>query len=88
MDKPEPPFGYLCDCSEEGLQNFVLKQQEMAANLRKEIIAAIDRMLDCRTNAEIGSLLMNRAAELAEIASARQGRLLRFEAPKDVRKRA
>jgi hypothetical protein len=88
MDRPEPPFTYLVDCSEEGLQNFVLKQQEIAANLRKEIMAAVDRTIDARVNAEIGTLLMYRGVELSEIASARQGRLLRFETPKDARKRA
>lgn len=70
---------YMRDCSEEGIENFVLKQSEIAALLRRQIRGDVDQLIEALVNVEVANLLMHRGAELAEIASARQGILLRFE---------
>jgi predicted transcriptional regulator len=75
----QDPIEYLRDCSQEGAENVMLKQSEIASILRKQIRADVDRLVDSLVIAEIVSLILHRGAELSEIASARQGVLLRFE---------
>lgn len=79
MSDTRIPIEYLTDCSEEGIENFVLKQSEIAALLRKQLRADVDRLIEALVNVEVANLLMHRGTELAEIANARQGVLLRFE---------
>ena len=73
------PLEYLRDCSTGGVENLILKQAEVAALLRKQIRADMDRLVEALVNVEVANLLLHRGTELAEIASARQGVLLRFE---------
>jgi hypothetical protein len=73
------PIEYLRDCSEEGAENLMLKQSEIASLLRKQIRADMDRLIEALVNVEIASLLLHNGAELAEIAASRQRVLLRFE---------
>lgn len=69
---PTLPWTYLENCSETGLQNFMLKQLEEAADLRKIISAESEKLSMHLANAEVARLLIQHREELARMADLRQ----------------
>src|SRR5437870_2024935 len=57
IEKPAPPLAYLLACSDVSLGNFTLARMSEVANLRADMLALFDRIVDVSAQAVLATWL-------------------------------
>lgn len=61
--KTEPPLEYLSRCSDASLQHFELARLNCAANLRKQMAALLDQLIDDLVDARLARRMIEHKAK-------------------------
>jgi len=69
MNRPEPPFEYLLECSKKSLQAFLLTQLNNSAERRKEVNQLLDEWVEAESLARLATWFEAYGESLVALAS-------------------
>lgn len=69
MNRPEPPFEYLLECSKVSLGNFTLLNLNKAAEARKEVNRLLDEWIESAAMARFAGWIEAHGESLVALAS-------------------